>query len=186
MKKLGIYTSVALMLGMGTINTSCMGSWGLTKTVYNWNDGATGNKFVDNLLFYIFLVPVPFYGLSLTVDFFVLNLIEFWTGANPTAMKPGERERQIVKGKDGNKYQIVVTQNQYQITPLSGEQKGKTVTVFFTPENQTWSINKNNTTNVIAKMLPETNKAEIYKAGGSVELVDLNQLNTKRILNASY
>lgn len=186
MKKLGIYTTVALMLGVGTIGTSCMGSWGLTKTVYNWNDGATGNKFVDNLLFYVFLGPIPVYGVSFTVDFFVLNLIEFWTGSNPIAMKPGEKENQLVKGKDGNKYEIVVTKNQYEITPLSGAQKGKTVRVFFTPENQTWSMHKENTTTILAKILPEGNKAEVYKADGSVELVDLNKLNTKRILNASY
>lgn len=185
MKKLGIYTSVALMLGMGTINTSCMGSWGLTKTVYNWNDGATGNKFVDNVLFYALCI-VPVYPISVAVDFYILNLVEFWTGSNPIAMKPGEKETQLVKGKDGNKYEIVVTQNQYQITPLSGEQKGNTVKVFFTPENQTWNMNKNNTTTILAKIYPETNKAEVYKADGSVELVDLNQLNTKRILNTSF
>lgn len=185
MKKIGIYSSIALMLGLGTINTSCMGSWKLTKTVYNWNDGATGNKYLDNLLFYV-LCAFPVYEVSVAVDFVVLNLVEFWTGSNPIAMKPGDRESQLVKGKDGNKYEIVVTQNQYQITPISGEQKGKMVKVFFTPENQTWSINKNNTTTLLAKILPETNKAEIYKADGSVELVDLNQLNTKRILNTSF
>lgn len=183
MKKLGIYTTVALMLGVGTIGTSCMGSWSLTKVVYNWNDGATGNKYVDNILFWA-LAPV--YSVTLGVDYIALNLIEFWTGSNPIAMKPGEKENQLVKGKDGNKYEIVVTKNQYEITPLSGAQKGKTVRVFFTPENQTWSMHKENTTTTLAKILPEGNKAEVYKADGSVELIDLNKLNTKRILNASY
>lgn len=183
MKKFGIYSFAVLMLGIGTLSTGCMGSWKLTSTVYNWNEKATGNKYVNNILFWL-LSEV--YGVTLFVDAVALNLIEFWTGSNPIAMKQGEKETQMVKGKDGNKYEIVVTKNQYQITPLSGVQKNKSVKVFFTPENQTWSINKNNTITVLAKILSEKNKAEIYKADGSVELVDLNQLNTKRILNTSF
>ena len=183
MKKSGIYITMLLMLGIGTLNTSCMGSWGLTKKVYNWNDTATGNKFVNNVIFYA-LNFIPVYAVSIFVDYAILNLVEFWTGSNPLAMGPNDKDSQLVKGKDGNKYEIVVTQNQYQITPLSGSENGKAVKVFFTPETQTWSLNKNNETTVLAKLLPELNKAEIYKLDGSVELVDLDKLDAKRIINS--
>ncbi len=183
MKKTGIYITMMLMLGIGTLNTSCMGSWSLTKNVYNWNDSATGNKFVNNVIFYA-LNAIPIYPAIVAIDFVILNLIEFWTGSNPIAMGVNDIEKQLVKGKDGNKYEIVVTQNQYQITPLTGINNGKVVKVFFTPTTQTWSLNKNNTTTILAKILPEGNKAEVYKADGSVEIINADKLNAKLLINS--
>ncbi len=172
-----------LMLGIGLLNTSCMGSWAITKKVYNWNDSATGNKFVNNVIFYALNI-IPVYSATIFIDFVILNLIEFWTGSNPLAMGVNDIETQLVNGKDGNKYEIVVTQNQYQITPLTGNDNGKVVKVFFTPTTQTWSLNKNNTTTILAKILPEGNKAEVYKADGSVEIINANKLDAKLLINS--
>src|SRR5262245_42637496 len=112
MKKTGLFTMAALMLGIGTLNTGCMGSFGLTKKVYNWNDGLTGNKFADNLVFYLLNI-VPVYGVCLALDFYIFNLVEFWSGSNPVAMKEGEREEQVVQGEDGNSYQLTATRNHF-------------------------------------------------------------------------
>ena len=61
-----------------SLTASCYGSFGLTKKVHKWN-GALGNKFVGALVFWV-LIIVPVYEVSLVADFFVLNVIEFWTG----------------------------------------------------------------------------------------------------------
>ncbi len=172
------------MLGIGTLSTGCMGSWKLTKSLYNWNDGATGNKYLDNGLFWI-LTVVPIYEITLTVDYIVLNLIEFWTGSNPMAMKAGEKESALVKGKDGKTYEVTVSQYKYEITPIVNGVKGTATEVYFTPMANTWSVAKNGEVNVIAKVYPNENKAEVYAKDGSVKLVDLASVQNMVLLNSA-
>jgi hypothetical protein len=183
MKKFGIYSMAILMLGISTLSSGCMGSFGLTKTIYKWNEHATGNKFLDNLIFWLLSW---FYGITLFVDAVILNLIEFWTGSNPMAMQPGEMEKGIVKGKDGNNYEITVTQYRYDIVALTGANKGEKTAVFYTPETKTWSTTKNGVTNPIATMHEDINKVEVFGADGSVQLIDMNTLAAQGILNNSY
>jgi hypothetical protein len=61
-----------------SLTVSCYGSFGLTKKIYKWN-GALSNKFVSALVFWI-LIILPVYEVSLVADYFILNVIEFWTG----------------------------------------------------------------------------------------------------------
>lgn len=112
---------VALSLAGGLFITSCMGSWGLTKALYEWNDGVSGNKFVDNLLFWVLLGGVGAYPIAITLDLFVFNLIEFWTGSNPVAMAPGEYEKQNV-AFNGKEYLMEARQNQMTITDLASNE----------------------------------------------------------------
>jgi hypothetical protein len=182
MKKIGVYFSAILMLGIGGLSTGCMGSWKLTKVVYNWNDGATGNKYIDHFLFWI-LNPV--YGVTIMVDSVILNLIEFWTGSNPMAMKAGEKESAIVKGKDGKTYEVTVSQYKYEIAPVTNGVKGTATEIYFTPIANTWSVAKNGEVTVIAKVYPNENKAELYAKDGSVKLVDLTTAQHMALLNGA-
>ena len=126
-----------MLLGLiGFYNTSCMGSWALLGKVYNWNKEATGNKFIDNLLFWIFLI-IPVYAIILFIDFIIFNLIEFWGGSNPIAMKEGEVETQLAWVK-GEQYHYEVTKNQYKITQLTGDHEGRVRILRFNPEEKTW------------------------------------------------
>lgn len=183
MKKFTLYSMAILMLGIGSLSTGCMGSWGLTSALYKWNDGATGNKFIDNLLFWILGIV---YGITITVDFVILNLIEFWTGSNPMAMQPGEVEKGIVKGKDGNKYEMTVTQYRYDMVALTGPNKGEKSAVFFTPATKTWSSTKNGVTMPFATVHEDINKVEIFCADGSVKLIDMNTVASQGFLNTSF
>lgn len=63
--------------------TGCYGKFALSKKVYDWN-GSLGNKWVVELVFLV-LGAVQVYTIAGIVDALVLNLIEFWTGANPLA-----------------------------------------------------------------------------------------------------
>lgn len=183
MKKTGIYVSAILMLGVGTLSTSCMGSWKLTKGLYNWNDGASGNKFLDNGIFWVFNI-LPVYSATVFIDAVILNLIEFWTGSNPMAMKAGEKESGLVKGKDGKTYEVTVSQYKYEIAPVVNGVKGKATEVFFTPTNNTWSVAKDGVVNTIAKIYPVENRAEIFAKDGSVKLIDMASVQNQVLLNS--
>ncbi len=176
MKKISIYSIAFLMLGIGTLNSGCMGSWGLTSKIYKWNDGATGNKFIDNLLFWI-LGFVYFFTIS--IDFAIFNLLEFWTGSNPLAMNEGDIETAIVKAKDGNQYQMTVTKNRYEAVALTGEHKGEKSALSYNPATKTWSMEKGATVTPFATIHPELNKVEVFGPDGEVKMLDMAAIATQ-------
>lgn len=181
MKKITLIGMATLMLGISTINTGCMGSFALTKKLYGWNDGATGNKFLDNILFWILSWNI--YGIFLTIDMVILNLVEFWTGSNPIAMAPGEKETQVVMGKDGNQYEITATQNRFDIIQMSGKEVGKQSALVYSPATLTWSKVENKVTTPLLTAHPETNKVEIFAADGSVKMVDVASVYANQLHN---
>ena len=67
---------IAVSLGAMTLS-SCIGSFGLTNSVLDWNKRATDNKFVNEI---IFVLISPAYAVCSFADVLVLNSIEFWTG----------------------------------------------------------------------------------------------------------
>ena len=83
MRKITTAVALALCLSLGvTTTTACYGSFEMTRSLHQWNGQATNDKFVNWLLF-VGLVIIPVYKVSLLVDGFVFNSIEFWTGNNP-------------------------------------------------------------------------------------------------------
>lgn len=77
------FVQSALLLGMATSVSGCFGSFGLTRAVWKWNDGISGNKFVKWLVF-LGLIIIPVYQVCAGfLDLFFLNTIEFFTGTNP-------------------------------------------------------------------------------------------------------
>ncbi|MFC2123597.1 DUF3332 domain-containing protein [Bacteroidota bacterium] len=126
MKKItAIILSVTLLFG--TLSYSgCIGSFGLTKKVYDFNMNV-GDKWVNELVFLAFVI-IPVYEVSAIVDIIILNLIEFWSGDNPVSyigedgkhyVKSGddvyemtENKRQLVFNKvvpnDEDSYQIII------------------------------------------------------------------------------
>lgn len=93
--------AVTALLGLGSVNTGCFGSFILVKRLYTWNERFTDNKFVRTLLFWVLCI-IPIYQFASLADVVVLNLIEFWTGSNPLAMRDGETQQRIVEA-DGQK-----------------------------------------------------------------------------------
>jgi hypothetical protein len=138
MKKLILKSTAIGMLAVFSISsTGCFGEFALTRKVYTFNDGI-GDKFVKTIVFYAMNI-VPVYGIASAADFFILNLVEFWTGSNPLAMTDGEVEQRVVKYK-GSKYQITATKNNFNIVPLEGLNKGKTTDLSFDVTSQTWTM----------------------------------------------
>ena len=91
------------------------------------------------------------------VDVVILNLIEFWTGTNPLAMKEGQREEQVVMGKDGNQYKMIATKNQFEIVALSGKNVGKNYFIRFDENDKSWSYADEKTTTKLVQMKVSAN-----------------------------
>ncbi len=72
--------ALALALTFGATTSGCFGKFALTRKVYNWND-TISNKFVKTLVFWGLNI-VPVYELAGAGDYFIFNVIEFWTGTN--------------------------------------------------------------------------------------------------------
>ena len=114
MKKFVTKSVVALTVGAVTLS-SCIGSFGLTNSVLNWNKKVSGNKFLNEL---VFLVISPAYVVCSAIDLFILNTIEFWSGEKLIAHAG---ETKDVMGKDGRMYAVKTLKNGYEITSPEGE-----------------------------------------------------------------
>ncbi|QLE01447.1 DUF3332 domain-containing protein [Galbibacter sp. BG1] len=136
MKKVVISGALALTV----LCSSCLGSFSAFNGLKDWNQGVTGNKFVNNLIFWGLNI-IPVYGLFFLGDAIIFNVIEFWTGSNPIAMKEGEKETQIVEN-NGNTYQLTATKNRMQIAIIDGAKKGEKVDLVYKPDAKSWSAIK--------------------------------------------
>ena len=131
MKKFMVNAVIAVSLGAMTLS-SCIGSFGLTNKVLDWNKGATDNKFINEL---IFIVISPAYAVCSVADLFVLNSIEFWTGEKVIANVGKTKD---VMGKDGRMYAIKTLKNGYEITDPEGEKSY----FVFNKKKKSWSYSK--------------------------------------------
>ena len=104
MRNFATKSIVALTLGAVTMS-SCIGSFGLTNKVLDWNKGLSSCKFLNE---FVFLLISPAYAVCSIADLFVLNTIEFWSGSK-------------VMAKDGRMYAVKTLKNGYEITAPDGE-----------------------------------------------------------------
>lgn len=169
MKKFfAVLLSVTIL--MGTVSFSgCIGSFNLTKKVYNWNQ-SVGDKWVNELVFLVFLV-VPVYEISLFIDGIILNLIEFWSGNNPVSFV-GEDGKNYVKA--GNEtYEMIKNRKQVVFQRINTE--GDDIfQVIIDKKSKTAFINQNGKLTQIA----EYNDSEgapapfvVYKPTGEAVMV---------------
>ena len=102
---------IAVLLGALTFS-SCIGSFGLTNSVLDWNKRATDNKFVNEI---IFVLISPAYAVCSFADLLVINSIEFWTGDKVIGQVGTTKD---VMGKDGRMYAIKTLKTATYIAPL--------------------------------------------------------------------
>ena len=106
----------AVLLAATLLTSSCVGSFSLFNKLAGWNKDATGNKFLNEL---IFILISPAYAVCTVADVLVLNTIEFWTGSNPVAQRVGTTQE--ITGKDGKLYAVTTLRNGYKIKSPDGE-----------------------------------------------------------------
>lgn len=153
MKKLIFTVSLACTLFM----YSCMGSFNLTKKIYNWNQ-SVGDKWINEVVFFVFYAPV--YGISVFADAVLFNSIEFWTGSNPIASNT------TVIDTENGKYIVESNENGYTIT--NGEE---TVQLF--NENDVWFVAQGD--NVVELFKYVDNDHVCLNLGDRFEVVELSQ-----------
>lgn len=128
---------VAVVLASCLLFSSCLGSFRAFNNLKEWNQGISESKFVNNLVFWGLNI-VPVYGLFFLGDTIIFNVIEFWSGSNPIAMKEGEKEVQIVE-RDGNTYEMTATKNRIYLSVIDGPKKGNKLELFYKPDEKSWN-----------------------------------------------
>ena len=122
-----------LMLSM-SLFPGCYGKFHLVRDIYKWN-GEVGNKWVNSIVMWVFFI-VPVYEIAGFIDFCILNVIEFWTGKDPLAMQPDEKEIQLVE-LEGKTYEITATQNRFDIKQMNSDVH---ISLVFNTEQKAWYV----------------------------------------------
>jgi hypothetical protein len=160
MKNLKKTLLIALGAILLLIQTGCIGSFKLTQTVLHYNR-SIAPKFVSEL---VFLVFCPVYGITVFVDAVILNLVEFWTGTSPMAMKPGQVETQQI-AYNGKQYIVTATHNRFHVVSLDGKVKQDLV---YNEKSATWSIVMDNKTMNVCT----------YNNDGTIAIYNKNNVST--------
>jgi hypothetical protein len=129
MKKLKLSVAAVAIGVSALLASSCIGPFAMSRKVLDWNQRVTNVKFVNWLVFLVFWV-VPVYEISMFIDAFILNSIEFWTGNNPVA-----NIDTTIKGSKGT-YHVKSNENGYDVILLETGEKAQ---FLFDRESKTWS-----------------------------------------------
>jgi hypothetical protein len=115
--------AIAVLLGFLPLASACFGSFNLTRRVYQFNKGASQDKWVRWL---VFIAMSPIYPAASTVDLLFANSLEFWSGDNPINAK---LEPRSVVGPDGEVVSLVPVENgaRIVITEPSGAVRSLTL-----------------------------------------------------------
>ena len=95
----------AVLLGFLPFASACFGSFNLTRQAYQFNQGASQDKWVRWL---VFLVVSPIYPLAGLVDVLFANSVEFWSGKNPIT---AQLAPQTVVGSKGEVASLIPLEN---------------------------------------------------------------------------
>jgi len=171
MKRLLLSGAMAAIL---LTQTSCLGSFVLTKSLLEFNTTVTNDKIVNNLVF-MGLCILPVYEIALFVDAVALNLIEFWTGENPVAMNEGEIQEQLIT-HNGVDYKISATKNQFKFEKVLGDELVDLGVVSYTSDDMVWNYEFNGETNPIVQ-INDNNSVTYFTANGKATVVN-NDIET--------
>lgn len=128
------------MLSLSILFTSCLGSFAAFNNLKDWNQEISDSKFVNNLVFWALNI-VPVYGLFFIGDTLIFNVLEFWTGDNPIAMKEGETQEQMVQRGD-DLLKVTASRNTMHLEVVDGPRKGEELQLVYTPDNKSWNAVK--------------------------------------------
>jgi hypothetical protein len=180
MKKTSSIFLSALMLWAISFQTGCLGSFKLTTDVWKWNTGIS--KWPAELVFIVFNI-IPVYGIAVFIDAILLNSIEFWTGSGPLSLKQGEKESQLVMGADGNNYEIIATQNRFDIYQLDGKNAGDVKSIVYNTEEKSWSYENSNMVVKLVQLSENGATVQLFAPNGQVAVVPTN-ITDKSVISA--
>lgn len=163
MRKKFFTAAAAISVAGSLMLTSCIGSFGLSNKVLDWNN-QIGSKFVNEVVFIAFWI-LPVYELSALADILVINSIEFWSGSNPLASNT-----KVIDGKDA-RYEIISNPEGYIVKNLDDN---TTVKFNFDEIDNSWSVEANGEEHKFMRFIDDNN-VEMVTPDGSFERVELSQ-----------
>ena len=161
------------------MQTSCLGSFKLTNVTYQWNQ-TIGTKWINELLFVLF---IPVYSITLFIDGFILNAVDFWTERPGLSMKEGENK--LITSEDGkNEYLVVKTHDGFQIKQTIGTMAGQEAIFSFNDGDNSWHlVHKDQKIKLVQLIENESgNYVNVFKPDGSSVMIDANLRDRKAIL----
>lgn len=161
----------AVLLAATLLLSSCIGSFRLTNNIKDWNEGVTGKKFVNELIF-VAMHIVPVYPIAIFADAVVLNSVEFWTGKNLIA-EAGKVT--TIQNAQGEQVQVATTEHGYQLS--NGEQE---LNLVYNAEERVWSAECDNQTTKLLQLTDE-NTANLF-VGDQIVEVTLDDEGLERVL----
>ena len=84
------------------------------------------------------------------------------------SMAPGDKEEQVVVGKDGNTYKITATMNRLEFVQLSGENTGEMSSLVYKPESRSWYHEKGCDVTKLMQYSEDGSMVSIFAADGKV------------------
>ena len=91
---------------------------------------------------------VPVYSIALVADGLIFNAVEFWSGKNPIAMGPNEKEIRTVS-VEGKQYTVTATQNRMDFVPA--QKNAQAFDVKYAPDQKSWYVEYNGQSRKIAE-----------------------------------
>lgn len=169
--KIGQTKVIAMAMAGMLLTSSCVGSFSLFNKLASWNKRATGNKFLNEL---IFLVISPAYAVVGAVDVLVLNSIEFWSGDNPIASNVGKTKQ--VMGEDGRYYAVKTLKDGYEITKPDGDM----LRFVYNEADDSWSQMENGRCTEIFRFNPDGTVKTTLPDGSKMD-VSLNDAGVYQV-----
>ncbi len=179
MNKVKKLTSYLLIACFGLIQTGCLGSFKLTNVTYQWNQ-TIGTKWINELVFVLF---IPVYGITLFIDGFILNAVDFWTERPGLSMKEGEEK--LISSDDGkSQYLLVKTHNGIRIKQTLGASAGEEANFTYNNENMIWYLDNGNKKMKLVQLIENESGSyvNVFKPDGSSVMVDANLRDRRQIL----
>ncbi|WP_085535166.1 DUF3332 domain-containing protein [Massilibacteroides vaginae] len=165
MKKRSFNLLMAATLASSLMFTSCIGSFGLTNKLLDWNRGVD-SKFVNELVFIAFHI-VPVYPIAVMADILVINSIEFWSGSNPVADVGAVKTIETNEGT----YAIETKADGYSIQK-EGEETS--VELVYNKEDNSWNVEAEGETHKLLEF-KDNDKVVMFLSDGQSMEVELSQ-----------
>jgi hypothetical protein len=98
--------TLIVLCAVALTQSACIGSFAATRSLYQFNKGVSGDKWVQELVF-LALIIIPAYELFALGDVLIFNAIEFWGGQNPISADASQPRERTVMLADGSTARLV-------------------------------------------------------------------------------
>lgn len=167
----------AIVCAASVALSGCYGSYMLTESLYEWN-GTIDNKYGRSAVFWVFLV-VPVYTATLFIDTVVLNVIEFWTGQNPLALKSNRPTERLVRS--GEKlYRVVMANSRITISQVEGPDAGTAIALMYDERSGEWRLDDGESVRtIVAPDYENPARIKLFRPDGEVVVRNLEERAAK-------